>query len=244
MTLKGYLTTSVSQSASSGSTLFGLPGSGGAHASYSDVNLTVYTAIYDDGSVYVGLNGSITDTVLSSDYPVKLCINPESWTWSYTGGALTGGGDGAFTATINVGSGGSFVWSFTCAAPGETAAGSGYVKVGSISEFHGSTTGTDGYLYIGGTGTYSVDEPIYPVPMRISIPGFIEYIEYYPWASYGTQDGTAEFISCEYSGSVKQYESQTWQDKKNTNDTGTVHYYNGSEWEISPKIGYPYTEEN
>lgn len=241
-TLLGRVKAAVKQSADAGITMFGLPGNEGGNARYCDVFMEFVVAVYDDGNVYVGLNGDITASgILANDYPVKMCIAPETWTWKYQNNALVGGGIGAFTDTITVGTDQEFKWSFTCGEPGENEAGSGYVLAGDVTQFHASITEQEiGYMYISGTGSYEVDSPVYPSVFELSVPGFAQYLEYYPWASYKSLNSTMQFVSCDYNdGSLKHYKTDSWTDIKNTNNTGNAYYYNGTAWALSPKINYP-----
>lgn len=241
MALKAKLTTNISQVYSSNNTCFGLPATSGYLPAYCDCNLAVHVAVYDSGNVYVGLNGSVSrdSSIIAADYGVKMCVSPDTWTWSYSNGTAQGP-SAAWTATITVGSDGAFNWAFSCSEPSDTEpAGTGYVLVGTLTDFHADTDGTNGYLYLGGTGTYEVTNPIYPTPVQIAVPGFKEYIEaaksYFPWASYsGTQ-----WDSCNRSGGyVQSYENSAWADKKNSQSgDSTVYYFNGSDWTICPKIG-------
>lgn len=241
MALRGHLTATISQLASSGDTCFGLPGQGGDAAVLCDVSLTVHVAVYDT-NVYVGLNGSVNrnDIIVPATYPVRMCVSPTNWNWTWDGTSLIGP-SGAFNDAIAVtaDSGstlGDFAWNFTCGDPSETEpAGTGYVLVGTLNQFHGSDTGTDGYLYLGGTGNYDVDDPVYPTPVRIGVPGFKAFLDYFPWASYSG----STWQSCNRTGGfVQSYSNNAWTNQKNSTDgTGTVYYYDGSNWVICPLIG-------
>jgi len=78
--------------------------------------------------------------------------------------------------------------------------GLGYVDLGHISRFHWVEGTQDGYLYVGGTTTYEVTDPIYPQAYRITLPGFKRFYDYYPcavregasWKSCNRQGGNVQ----------------------------------------------------
>ena len=245
-------------------TAFGLPGSNGIPASMSSCHFDVHVAVYDDLSVYVGFNGQISDPVVEADYEVRMTVNPDDWAWQLSGGSLVGpsgatnwndtigahsdtGGPswaGGRTATQAAAwtTGGSprrwFLWNFSCGNPSQQSpAGSGYQYVGLLTSFHGNDQNQDGYLYIGGTGTYQLDDPLYPDPMRITVPGFLAFLDYFPWAIRKS----GSWMSCNRSGgSLTIRKSGSWRDVKNI-ATGTgdnkAFYRQGSNWAVAPEIG-------
>lgn len=236
--LRGHEVVHVQQNSGTPPTCFALPGAGGIAASWSNTNFDVHVAVYDDLSVYVGLNGNVNDSVVPNTYPVKMCVDENDWNWQWSGGELVGP-SGSWKGSVVVGSNRSFVWNFSCGSPNadnSNGAGSGYVYVGQLDTFHGSSTGQDGYLYLSGTGAYEVDDPIYPDPVRITIPGFMQYLDYFPWA---TQDNG--WKSCNRTGGfVQSYKDGSWQDRKNVavgTGNNTVYRYDGSAWQVCPEIG-------
>lgn len=238
-TLRGHLTATVSQypDRNTGVSCFGLPGQGRPPA-LCNCDFTVHVAVYDDGSVYVGLAGNVNqNTIVSATYPVKMCVSPDSWSWYVGSDGTLQGPNGSWADSIKVGSDKNFVWNFSCGDPSQTSpAGGGYVYVGDIRSFHGDTSGHDGYLYLSGTGTYTVTSPTYPTPVQITIPSFNDYInpDYFPWAIYKG----GNWLSCNRSGGyVQKLQNGAWTNKKNSLNDGTVKYFNGSTWIICPKIG-------
>lgn len=238
MALKGHLTADINQVVrpqAGVTTCFGLPATNPNIPAMCSCTFTVHVAVYDSGNVYVGLNGQVfQNTIVNDTYPVKMCVSPNNWNWVVSGGVLQGP-SGSWTANISV-TDGNFNWTFSCGNPAQNEpAGTGYVLAGTISQFHGSTEGDDGYLYLSGTGTYQLDTPIYPQPVRISVPGFKAFINYFPFATRKSND----WKSCNRSGGyVQSYESGQWKDKKNSTGEGsTIFYYDGSKWVVCPKIG-------
>lgn len=236
--LRGHVAVNVNQSASNPPTCFALPGNQGVNPSWSNVALTVHVAVYDNLRVYVGLNGNVNDTVVANIYPSKVCVDENDWAWRYEGGQLVGP-SASWSAEVDATSG-TFLWNFTCGNPASDdsgGAGSGYVYVGTLDQFHGSDTNQDGYLYLSGTGSYPVDSPIYPDPVRITVPGFMRFLDYYPFAvSHG-----GSWDSCNRTGGfTQQFVNGAWQDRKNVAaGSGTNHawHWNGSSWVLCPEIG-------
>lgn len=134
---------------------------------------------------------------------------------------------------------GWFVWEFSCSDPPQTASGTpaGYRYCGKLTEFEASDTGDDGFIYLGGTGTYSVNDPIYPNPVKIKVPGFMRYLDYYPWAIRKS----SKWMSCNRSGgSLTIRKSGSWRDVKNVEigeGSNDAYYRSGTNWKVAPKIG-------
>lgn len=274
--LRGHVNVRVDQAGEDEShidnvtTCFALPGQGTIKASASSCHFNVHAAVYDDLSVYIGINGQISDPVTAAaGYSVRMCANPNDWDWVYTGGQLVGPtGAANWTATIDATDGsasrapswasgqtanqasswqggsatgkGWFIWNFSCGDPASDnsgGAGSGYMRAGLLTDFHGNDQNQDGYLYLGGTGTYSVNDPIYPDPIRITIPGFMAFLDYYPFAVRKS----GQWMSCNREGgSTTIRKSGSWRDVKNVavgegNDNAFI--LSGGAWSVAPEIG-------
>lgn len=217
-------------------TSFGLPGYGTGRAKYCNTDYTVALHIYDDLSVQAKVDGTFTSNVLKAVYPVALVLNTSDFRFSLSGGHLSypSSATEMATANIDVDSGGS--------GTGETAefrwnVATGWKSVGHLWDFGASDTGLDGYLWVGGTGTYTLDDPVYPVPVRITVPGFMRYLGYYPWARYG--DGT--YKSCNRNGgSLMQVRGGAYADVRNSERDHSVDrafYYEGGKWNSCLEIG-------
>lgn len=212
-------------------TSFGLPGFGTGRAKYCNTDYTVSLKVYDDLSVQARVNGTFTAQVLVNLYPVAFVINPSDFRFSIDGGRLTYPSTATqmASADINVNGDGTgpFSWSFD----------SGFKFVGHLWDFGASDMGTDGYLWASGTGTYQLDAPVYPVPVRITVPGFMKYLGYYPWARY--QD--AKWKSCNRDGgSLTQRRSGEWADVRNSERDHSVDrafYRRGDKWNSCLEIG-------
>lgn len=214
-------------------TSMGLPGSGGQTPRYCNTNYHVQVHVYDDLSVQVRTYGTFTaPNIIASDYPVIFIMNARSFGWSYAGGRIVIP-DGSRTmaqatiVTVPATGRGDFTWNFD----------SGWIDAGKLTDYGGNDENTDGYLYVSGTGTYSVTNPIYPVPVRITVPGFLKYLGYFPWERF--QDG--EYKSCNRSGGhLGKWDGSKWRDIRNNDRDHSVdqaHYYSGGRWVRAPKIG-------
>lgn len=226
--LKGTFNYQVNQT-SAGPSMFGLPGSGTGNPVLCDVSLTGQVKVYDDYSVTLSASGTISNpAVLPAAYPVALYVSANDWDFSYQGGSLVVPSGvymlGATTITVTGSPRGPFTWNIS----------TGDIPIGNLNDFHADTEGGMGVVYFGGTGTYSVDSPIYPTPVPIPVPGFIELRDYFPFATF---DGSA-WRSCNRAGGfVRDFEGGTWQDRKNGNATNTVLTFDGSTWQACPRIG-------
>lgn len=230
----GQIDVQVNQDAGSGGnvTCFGLPGSV-ANAVYCDVSTTISVRIFDDSSVQVAISGTITQNqILSSNYPVAFFVCPHDWSFGYSGSGLTYPSDCIQLASADVivggGGRGTFTWNIN----------SGYHNVGHLTDYGASDTGDDGYLWASGTGTYgNLTDPIYPDPVRITVPGFMAYLDYYVGAI--RKSGTMR--SCNRGGgSSKIRKSGSWRDVKNVetgNGTNQGLYRHNGAWTKLPKIG-------
>ena len=223
-------TTHISQSASNPPTCFALPGAKGGNRAWMPCELDITVKVYSDYAVYMDMTGTISkSTILSADYPVVMIANAKDWDWSYSGGSIVipSGSGTIASATIYVESDKVFTWNIN----------STNVYIGQLTDFGASGSGTDGVVYISGTGTYSVDTPAYPDPVGIVVPGFLEYLGYYPWARMID----ATFKSCDRSGgAVQRNISGSWTMRKNTKQgtvADTVFYRTNSTWAKCPKIG-------
>ena len=227
-------TQAVNQAAGSPPTCFGLPGNSGGNAAWMNVALTLTVYVYDNYDVAVKATGTISKSYLfAADYPSILVVNASDWAWSYSGGSIVVPSSAGTLASdtivvANEGSGrGTYTWNID----------TGVVPCGKLQDFGGTGTGTDGILYLSGTGTYSVNDPIYPTPIAITIPGFLEYIGYFPWARM--QDGVWKSCNRE-GGRLYRRAGGAWTDRKNTeqgSESDKVFYRTGGTWKKCPKIG-------
>ena len=210
-------------------TSFGLPGNNGGHAKFCNTDYTVTVRVYDDLSVTCRVAGTFhCPSVLANIYESILKVCPDNWVWKLAGGHLTAPANAITMATATIDASSTvYTWTFD----------SGFKAIGSLSKFHGSDTGTDGYLYVSGTGTYVVDDPVYPDPERITVPGFLKYLGYFPWSRY--QDG--QFKSCNRtSGHLGKRNGSIWRDVRNNEKDHSVdqaHYYKSGAWVFCPKTG-------
>ena len=269
MALKQFVKTTVDQPGydeskdASAVTCFGLPGYGGLNPSMSSCHFEVKVAVYDDESVYVGINGRISDPVAAaSDYASRMVISPKVFTW--VNGAQSSGktyknatidasdgsasraptwasGKTAYQASFNPNPDlnyGWFIWDMGCPDATDVKPTEGYIYVGQLSEFGASSDGKDGVVYVGGTGTYVVTNPVYPTPVQVRVPGFVTpavSVDYYPFAirksgAFASADRTGGYTGIRENG--------VWRAVKN-NDSGTkVQGYvrQGGKWVKAPKF--------
>lgn len=216
-------------------TSFGLPGYGTGHAKFANTDYTVYVRVYEDLSVQVRCAGTFSCSyVLSNNYPSILVTNPSNFSFSISGGHLTYPSSASVMAEARIVVGteidethGAYTWTFD----------SGWSAAGQLTDYGGTDTGTDGYIYVGGTGTYQLDEPVYPSPVRVTVPGFLKYLGFYPWARYG--DGT--YKSCNRNGgSLTLRKDGIWRDVRNNDRDHSVdqaHYRANDAWLSCKEIG-------
>lgn len=249
-------------------TCFGLPGSSGLKPSMSSCHFEVKVAVYEDESVYVGINGQISDPVVAADdYTVMLAISPKPF--SLDGGKATGDGvvtykeatidatDGsagnapswasgqtAYDASRNPYPGATYGWlkwdmGAANALDGSYPTGAmGYKKIGSLRNFGADSDGKNGVMYIGGTGTYTGTNYVYPSPVKVTIPGFITpavISDYYPFA---IRKSNAWASANRSGGSTAIWKSSSWRDVKNYENGSSVqgYYWSGGKWARAPKF--------
>lgn len=233
-TLVKTYTQAVNQAAGSPPTCFGLPGSSGGNAAWMNVDLTLTVYVYDNYDVAVRATGTISKpNILAADYPSILVVNASNWSWSYSGGSIVVPSSAGTLASDTIvvpnegGGRGTYTWNID----------TGMVPCGKLQDFGGTGTGTDGILWLSGTGTYHVNDPIYPTPVAVTIPGFLEYIGYFPWARM--QDGVWKSCNRE-GGRLYRLAGGAWTDRKNTEQgskSDKVFYMTGGTLTKCPKIG-------
>ena len=214
-------------------TSIGLPGSGGQAPRYCNTNYYVDVRVYDDLGVSVRLHGNANAAnIIAGDYHTIIVQAPHSGSWSYTGSTLVrpSGSRDMASATVwtNPATGrGDYNWDFD----------SGWQSAGKLTDYGGNDENTDGYMYISGTCDYTVTNPIYPAPVRITVPGFLKFLGYFPWERF--QDN--EYKSCNRSGGhLGLGNGSIWRDIRNNDrdhSADKAHYYKGSKWVRAPKIG-------
>ena len=243
-------------------TCFALPGTDRINPSMSSVHMNVLVAVYDDYSVYVGFRGEISDPVISNKYPCVMIVSSSSFYFAWQNNKVVAVGNNTrgekraeVDATNGAGSNapewangkpawsgsgtpGWFRWFFNCSDPGQDAPGDGYIYVGKMQDFGASAQGKDGVLYIGGTGDYEMTNPVYPSPVPITIPGFMEFLDYFPFAI--RKSGTMQSCNRE-GGSVKIRKSNSWRDVKNVavgdSSKNKAFVRKSNQWAVAPKIG-------
>lgn len=229
----GTISGRIDQDAANGATCFGLPGTGGIKASMSNASLAFTVKVWDDNHCTLALSGDITDSVIASLYPVVMACAPSSWTWTWNGSGVnmpSGGvqlASGSITVPNQGNNRGPFTWSLN----------TGDVNIGSIYNYAASAQGRDGILWLGGTGNYHPDDPVYPVPVPITVPGWMEYLDYYPFAI--RKGGTMQSANRE-GGSTKIRKGGSWRDVKNTQvggDQSKAFVRKSGQWAKAPKIG-------
>lgn len=249
-------------------TCFGLPGYGNLKPSMSSCHFTVGVAVYDDESVYVGIAGQISDPVVAAeDYTSRLVVSPTAFTWG-AGGTPSAGkvfadktvdasdgsasrapgwaaGQTAYQASADPNPSyeyGWFIWDLTAPGPvpqdAKPGAGSGYAYIGQLSEFGASSSGENGVVYIGGTGTYQVTNPVYPVPVQVEVPGFVTpavVTDYYPFA---IRKSGAMASANRTGGCTRIRKSGEWRDVKNNDSGAKVQgcIRQGGAWAKAPKF--------
>lgn len=251
-------------------TCFGLPGSGGVRGSMSSCHFEVKVAVYDDETVYVGINGQVSDPVIAaSDYDVAMAISPTSFTWSngYPSAGATmyktavvdasdgtaanaptwASGTTAYDASLEPFPGAEYGWFKWDMGAANALDGSkpteamGYKYIGKLSQFGADSSGKNGAVYIGGTGTYAMNDPVYPTPFKVTVPGFVTPAvtvqKYYPFAirksrSWASANRTG--------GSTTIRKSSSWRDVKNDQDESATDnkgfYRSGGKWVKAPKL--------
>ncbi len=271
--LKQFIVAQVNQAGAdesknpSADTCFGLPGSGGVRASMSSCHFEVKVAVYDDETVYIGINGQVSDPVIAArDYDVIMAISPTSFTWSdgmpsavattyktavvdASNGSASNAptwasGKTAYEASLSPLQDADYGWFKWDMGAANALDGSkpteamGYKYIGNLSQFGADSSGKNGVVYIGGTGTYSVSNPVYPTPVKVTIPGFVTpavtVSEYYPFAI--RKSGT--MVSANRTGGSTKIRKNSWRDVKNTDDGSKIQGYvrQSGKWKKAPKF--------
>lgn len=214
-------------------TCFGLPGNAGLKASYCNVHLQITCKAMDNGHLYLDCSGTIDQKVVASPgYSYTFGCRSQSWSWS--GGSSrppgyiaiqdgsvdvsadgTPGGRGQFQININKSN----------------------IDMGSLESWGASITGNDGVIWFSGTGTYEVQDPTWPVPVAITVPGFIKLFDYFPFA---VRKGSA-WKSCNRTGGGSYVmKSGSWRELKNSREGGSradATFRSGGSWKTTPLTG-------
>ena len=225
------ISVSIHQSNSNPPTCFALPGNNNADASWSNVDGTITLKAMDNERLYMDVSLKITDSVLTADYPVIFGCRSSDWKWSYSGGSIDI--PSRFVkiaeATISVGGDGrgSFTWNISKAN----------IDMGPLDDWGANIEGDNGFMWISGTGTYDVDDPIYPDPYKLTVPGFVKLFDYYPFAVRKS----GAWRSCNRDGgSTTIRKSGSWRDVKNSYESDSeskAFRRSGSSWNRTPAIG-------
>lgn len=225
------ISVSINQSNTNPPTCFALPGAIGADASWSNVNGSITLKAMDNEHLYMDCDLTITDSVLVESYPVIFGCRNEDWEWSYGSSSINipSGFVTLATDTIVVtGSGrGDFRWPIKKTN----------VDLGLLSKWGANIEGDDGVMWISGTGTYNISDPIYPDPYKLVVPGFTKLFDYYPFA---VRKG-GEWMSCNRTGGGSfTRKGGSWRDLKNSrmdDASSDAFYRSGSSWPRTPLIG-------
>lgn len=248
-------------------TCFGLPGSNGVMASMSSCHFEVKVAVYDNEKVYIGINGQVSDPVIAADdYDVVMVISPTAFT--YGPGGVPSAGKIYKKATVDASNGsagnaptwangmtaydasfkpytgadyGWFKWDMGAAdAPegSEPTEDIGYKFIGTLSQFGADSEGKNGAVYICGTGIYPMNNPVYPMSFKVTVPGFITpavISDYYPFA---IRKSNAWASANRSGGSTTIRKSSSWRDVKNYENGSSVqgYYRSGGKWARAPKF--------
>lgn len=217
-------------------TSFGLPG---YHRlpSYCVTDYVIRSRVMDDMSVEVCFKGGsrIYDEVVKNTYGVRFVASKGYWDWSYDGNSYAiFPSDAVQMAEANI------------VVPGDISASRGHfnwnlpadqwVRVCALGDLgYDPYNPSDAYLWVGGTGDYKVDHPIYPAPVRIILPKIRLFSSYYPLA---VRMNT--FLSCNRPGGAVKRLSGDWQDVKNFDnnpDQSKAFIRSSNNWNVAPKVG-------
>lgn len=228
---------------------FGLPGQFLPPA-FCRCDFTVRIVIFDNLRCYVGIDGgSISQgNVYGTNFPCFLAVRPQAFV------AQPNDRTGQIAAqTINkVQNPGPFAWNFNAIGtvpnpPASVATvaqldaymsarGLGYV--GLLPTFSWVPNTNDGYLYIGGTATYYVTDPVYPQAIQIIMPAIKQYLDYFPGAI--TKSNVLQ-SSNRPGGHTQIRKNGVWRDCKNSEDPtssrNTVFIRKSGAWRRCIKMG-------
>ena len=227
---------------------FALPGSGGIPATYCDVDLQIQIHVDDYLNVTgrinaIGSNGlAYHNSIVPNVYPVEFYIRSQYFWIDTSQGwpGMVGGGYGGTLAAEDVNVYGSPTGVFNW-----MTGWGGWVNMGHLSQLATDPSGRWGSVWIGGTGVYSVNDPIYPGAIQIIFDGdtgdgidIPSLLDYYPgaisksavWQSHNRKPG----------GFAGIYKSAAWRDIKNqdtgSDNKGFIYLQNGT-WKRLAKIG-------
>lgn len=201
-----------------------LPGSG-YPAVYLATNYNVMAVVLDDLSTWLTVtsgNCYANGVHASTGYTFGFWARTSNWAWSYSGSVVVPSGavqiaSADLTVTAGTGTGGTsstgyFDFGFPvidtsgiaedAEIDAATLSARGFHNFGQLASFEGE--GNNAYIYLSGIGTYAVTDPIYPTPVRITIPNIRRIIaDYYPLA---LKSGDS-WVSCNRSGGFVKYVS-------------------------------------
>lgn len=225
------ITVSIRQSNSNPPTCFALPGTSGVNPSWSNVNGTITLKAMDNEHLYMDCDIDVTDSVLTNNYPVIFGCRNQDWRWSYGGGDINipSGFKTISRDTVSVTGGdrGDFRWNIRKTN----------IDLGLLSDWGANVEGDNGFMWISGTGTYNMANPIYPDPYKLTVPGFVKLFDYYPFA---VRKGGV-WKSCNRDGgSTTIRKGGSWRDVKNSHKSDSdsqAFYRDGSSWKRTPDIG-------
>lgn len=203
---------------------FALPGQN-LPPTYCNVDITVRVGVDANHDIWVSIvSGHIYESVNPSQYHVNFVASRSDFSYYYADGRLQWTGDGTVVEpeTVVDATSGNFNWRFPSSG--------NWARVGNTSTM-------DGHLYVGGTGTYTVTDPIYPNPVRIAITDWEELLSYYPFATAHNK----EWLSCNRDGGfVRRLINDKWVDQYNNiepEDEQHSYVRTNNNWVKSEKVG-------
>lgn len=213
-------------------TSFGLPGQGTGRAKFCDTNYYQQVRVYDDMSVQLRTHGNFhCDSVLSNLYDIQWATCGHDFRWATDSTGILAPTDSSAIRPVR-----DYRVDATSTVF-DLNLDTGWYAAGTLLDYGASDTGTDGYMWTSGTGDYVVDDPVAPIPVKVTVPGFMRYLGYFPWAR--CIDGT--YKSCDRSGgSLNVHRGGAWGECRNSSRDHTVdkaHYYKSGAWQSCPQIG-------